>query len=286
LVSQHEAVGKRRDESTQVGGELKTVTSECREEKVKIGGTELVCLRGGKGPPLLILHEELGHPGWLNWHSALAREHELFIPLQPGFGKSDKLDWILNMRDLAGFYSRCVRTMNLVPVDVLGFSTGGWIAAEMAAQNAQQLRRMMLVAPAGVRPSDGEIFDMFAVTARTYLSATVLDPDTTPEFNKLYGGERTPEQFEAFEDARAETARLAWEPYLYDPSLTHLLEGVFGLPTLFLWGREDKVIPLNAGELYKAALNGSRLIVLDKCGHRPEIEKTDSFVDIARDFFA
>ncbi len=260
------------------------MASEWRQEKIHVAGADLQFVRGGKGRPLLVLHEELGHPGWLQWHSELARDRELIIPLQPGFYGTERIDWIANIRDLAGFYGRVVRELKLAPVDVIGFSTGGWIAAEMAAQNFAQFSRMARVAPAGVRPPSGEIMDIFTVTARAYLSSTVLDRDNTPELAKLYGGERTPEQFEAFEDARSEIARLAWEPYLFSPSLPKLLEGVAGLPTLIVWGRQDPVIPLSAGELYNKSIAGSRLAVLDRCGHRPEIEKPGEFVKLLRDF--
>ncbi len=262
------------------------MASEWRTEKIHVAGTDLTFIRGGSGRPLLVLHEELGHPGWLRWHSELARDRELLIPIQPGFSGTERIDWIANMRDLAGFYGRVAREMKLTPVDVIGFSTGGWIAAEMAAQNSQQFRKMVLVAPAGIRPPSGEIMDIFTVTARTYLASTVLDQNNTPEFSKLYGGERTPEQFEAFEDARSEIARLAWEPYFFSPSLPRLLEGVAGLPALIIWGRQDPVIPLSAGEAYNQSIAGSRLAVLDRCGHRPEIEKTDEFVRLLRDFLA
>jgi pimeloyl-ACP methyl ester carboxylesterase len=260
------------------------MASEWRQEQVKVAGENLQFIKGGKGKPLLVLHEELGHPGWLQWHTELARDRELLIPLQPGFYGTQRIDWIANMRDLAGFYGRVIRELKLTPVDVIGFSTGGWIAAEMAAQNSQQFSRMILVAPAGVRPPTGEIMDIFTVTARAYLASTVLDRDNTAELAKLYGGERTPEQFEAFEDARSEIARLAWEPYLFSPSLPKLLEGVAGLPALIIWGRQDPVIPLSAGEAYNKSIGGSKLALFDRCGHRPEIEKTGEFVKVVRDF--
>ena len=115
--------------------------------------------------------------------------------------------------------------MKLDPVDVIGFSAGGFIAAEMAAADPRIFSRMVLVAPMGIKPSEGEIKDIFPITIRTHLRATVADPAGTPEFAKLYGGEMTPAQFEAFEDARAETARIGWEPYMHDPALPHLLRG-------------------------------------------------------------
>ena len=80
--------------------------------------------------------------------------------------------------------------------------------------------------------------DIFPITMRTHLRATVADPHGTPEFLKLYGGEMTPEQFEAFEDARAESARIGWEPYMHNPALPYLLRGT-KTPTLLVWGTKD-----------------------------------------------
>ena len=71
---------------------------------------------------------------------------------------------------------------------------------------------------------------------------------------------------------------------MHNPSLPHLLRVIDSLPTLLIWGREDHVVPLSAGQAYNKAIAGSRLAILDRCGHRPEIEKTDEFVKLLRDF--
>jgi pimeloyl-ACP methyl ester carboxylesterase len=254
------------------------------EETVSVAGTELVFIRGGTGRPLLVLHEELGHPGWLKWHAALARDHTLLIPHQPGFGKSPKLDWTRSIRDVAAFYSRVLRERDLIPIDVIGFSLGGWIAAEMAANHAGQFRHMVLVGPAGIQPPRGEIKDLFIRTSRKFLDESVLNPSRTPEFASLYSGEETSEQFEAWEDARSETARLAWSPYLFNHSLPHLLEGVSGLPTLLIWGAQDEIVPLSASEVYKQSIPGAELSVFEQCGHHPEIEKSNEFIKTVQQF--
>jgi pimeloyl-ACP methyl ester carboxylesterase len=126
------------------------------------------------------------------------------------------------------------------------------------------------------------------VTARTSLNASVYDAEATPEFAKLYGGERTPEQFEAFEDARTENARLTWEPIMNNPALQHLLPGVSGLPTQIVWGREDAIVPVSAAEAYRKALSkaDAKLTIYDHCGHRPEIEKSAEFIKLVHDFLA
>ena len=127
----------------------------CTEGTVSVGAAGLAMIRGGSGRPLLVLHEELGHPGWLSWHTQLAEDHSIYIPIHPGFGQLPRVDWISGVRDLAGFYSRMLREMALGPVDVIGFSLGGWIAAEMAAANPGQFRRLVMVAPAGLKPPEG-----------------------------------------------------------------------------------------------------------------------------------
>jgi pimeloyl-ACP methyl ester carboxylesterase len=257
------------------------------EEVTQVAGTNLAFIKGGSGKPLLVLHEELGHPGWMSWHAELAKDHRLLIPIQPGLGKSPKIDWIRNIHELGLFYSWVMRDLSLAPIDVIGFSVGGWIAAEMAAANAKQFTKMVLVAPAGIKPPNGEIADVFSITARTSLNLSVYDHNV-PEFAKLYGGERTPEQFEAFEDARTENARLTWEPIMHNPTLPHLLEGVRGLPTQLVWGREDAVVPVAAAECYRQALKNTdvNVTIYDQCGHRPEIEKSADFINLVREFLA
>lgn len=285
-----------------------STTAKLREdstETVKIGEHELQLLRRGDGPPLLVLHEELGFPGWMGWNAELARERTQLLPMHPGFGRTPYLEWIRSVRDLGGFYARWLREQRLAPIDVLGFSFGGWIAAEMAASDPSLFRRMVLVAPFGIKPTPGElilpfdtrlgippeqktspeaIVDMFAVPALEYLQLTVNDPRATAEYETLFGGAPTPEQFEAFEDARAEAARLGWQPYMNNPSLPHLLEGVTNLPTLLIWGDSDRIVPLRAAERYQRAIQGSKLAIIENCGHRPEIEQPQRFLTELRNF--
>ena len=246
------------------------------DETVKVAETDLALIKGGSGKLLLIFHDELGYPGLMAWNAAFAESRTLLIPLQPGFGKTPRLDWIRTYRDLAGFYSQMVREMRLEPVDVIGFSAGGFIAAEMAAADPKIFAHMVLVAPMGIKPSEGEILDFFALTIRRHLRATIAEPDKAPEFAHIYGGEMTPAQFEAFEDARAETARIGWEPFMHNPSLPYLLRGL-ATPTLLVWGARDSVVPRGCIDEYCKAIPGAQRVEIAGVGHRPEIEDALSF---------
>jgi pimeloyl-ACP methyl ester carboxylesterase len=255
------------------------------EETVQAAGTAIAVIRGGAGKSLLILHDELGYPGWLSWNERLAEQRALVIPLQPGFGRTGPIDWIRSYRDLAGFYSQVIRELDAAPIDVIGFSAGGFIAAEMAAADPRIFSRMVLVAPMGIKPKDGEIMDIFALTVRNHLLATVADATNTSEFTKIYGAHMTPEQFEAFEDARSETARLGWEPFMHNPSLPYLLRGM-KIPTLLVWGTRDRIVPRGCIDGYRAAIKDARVALVQGVGHRPEIENPAEFDRLVREFLA
>ena len=245
---------------------------------IEAAGLKIELVKGGEGPPLLVLHDELGHPGWLQYHDALARQYTLHIPSHPGFGESDRPDWILGMRDMACWYLDALDDMGLQGVPVIGIGLGGWLAAEMATMCPQQFSRLVLVGAPGIKPPRGEIYDMFLVTARAYIAANYHDAENCPEYQELYGSDPTPEQAESWEVAREMASRLSWRPFMHSPSLPHLLRRLRGLPTLLAWGKQDAVVPLSAAEAYQASIPGAQLAVFDACGHHPEIEQAGAFV--------
>jgi pimeloyl-ACP methyl ester carboxylesterase len=265
---------------------MTTSSKTWTEAIVEAAGTRLQLVTGGTGEPLLILHGEMGHPGWLRFHEALAQQYALSIPSHPGFGRSARLDWIMTIRDLAGWYLDALDELGFQQVDVVGFSLGGWLAAEMAAMCPHPFRKLVLVDAPGIRPPSGAIYDIFLEVAKECLTAGFLDPAHAEEFQTVCPDQPAPEQVEAWEVAREEACRLSWKPYMHDPALPHLLHRVRGLPTLIVWGRQDAIVPLSVGEVYRQSIQGSRLAVLEGCGHYPEIEKADEFVRLVQAFLA
>ena len=256
------------------------------EGTTQVAGVALHIVKGGSGDPLLILHDEMGQTAPLRYAEKLAQDFTLHMPAHPGFGLTERLEWIMQVRDLAGWYLRALEELGLERVNVLGFSLGGWLAAEMACQSPQSFNKMVLVSPPGIKPPQGEILDMFLLVAKEYLESSFLDPNTTREFPSICPEEPSPEQVELWECARDEAARLCWRPYMYHPALPHLLGRLKDLSTLLVWGEQDAVIPISAGEAYQQAIQGARLEIMPGCGHHPELEKTEEFVGLVRNFFA
>lgn len=244
---------------------------------INVGDVPVSVVRQGSGAPLLVLHDELGYPGWMSWNAKLAEKRELVIPMQPAYGQTPKADWIRSYRDLAGFYARMVREQGWGKIDAIGFSAGGFALAEMLAAAPELFNKVVLVAPLGLRPLDGEIFDFLAVTIRTHVAATVSKIDA-PEFSQIYGGDMTPEQFELFEDARTEAARIGWEPFMFNDSLGHHLKGIGNVPVQLIWGTADLVAPHGEVAAYQAVVPNLSVVEITGAGHRPEIEDPDAFL--------
>ena len=159
---------------------MTTRSQTWKEEILEVAGTKLQMMKGGTGEPLLLLHGEMGHPGWLRYEEELSQHHTLYAPSHPGYGESERIDWIMTMRDLGGWYLRALEELGLGPINVVGFSIGGWLAAEMAAMCPHLFKKLVLVGAPGIRPPSGQVFDMFMSTAKEYMTLMLLDPGQRP----------------------------------------------------------------------------------------------------------
>src|SRR5204863_573010 len=108
---------------------------------------------------------------------------------------------------------------------------------------------------------------------------TVHAAKTIPEWDELFAPPPTPADLEIVERNREMPARLTWKPYIHTPRLGHLLPRVTN-PTLIIWRREDKIVPVTCGEQYRRQIPNATLSVLERCGHLPPIEQPDAFASL------
>ena len=255
------------------------------EEMIEAAGIQVQLRKGGKGEPLLVIPSELGVPGWLDTHQELAGHFTVYVPSLPGFGQSSRPDWIVNVRDMAAWVTWFVRDLGLPqPLNVIGFSMGGWIAAEIATMNSSIFKKMVLVSPAGLKPQQGETWDYFVNSGKEAFERAFHDSGQSPEYAQYYGKDWTPDEAEQVEINREMAARLLWKPYMKSHTLAALLGGV-DTETLLVWGRDDGIIPVSTCQLYQSAIKGAKTKILDNCGHMPEMEKPSEFTKTVLDFF-
>jgi pimeloyl-ACP methyl ester carboxylesterase len=254
-----------------------------REQTIRVGGIDVHAWVGGDGPPLLVLHGAGGNRGFTRWMRQVGERYTIWAPTHPGFGTSGDAEWMESIDDLARFHLWLIDAAGLRRPHVLGWSLGAWTAAEMATMSPGAMDRLVLVAPEGLKPEKGEILDIFYHSPAELRELNVHDPKTVPEWDELFGRPPTPAQIDVAERNREMSARLTWKPYMHNPRLAHFLPRVTN-PALIVWGREDRIVPVECAEQYRRALPDARVTVLERCGHLPPLEQPDVFARLVLDF--
>lgn len=249
---------------------------EVRE--ARFGSSTLRYRAKGDGPALLVLPHDNGYGPNGDFLDSLASSWRVYAPWLPGFhnGGPGAWDWIRDTTDLALVISSVIRDLGLVDVTVLGLGYGGWVAAEMACARPDAFRQLLLVAPAGIRPTAEPIYDQFLVGTGHYAERAFHDPE---KFRALYGDEIPFEQLESWETDREMLGRIGWKPYMYNPSLEHLLPAI-SVPVVLAHGDDDRIIPRECSERYAAALPNARLEKLENCGHAAEFEQPGQLISL------
>jgi len=252
----------------ETSGELLLRLRGVRSAYVQAGPYRLRYLESGNGPPLVVVHG-LGSNAMQEWGlrmAPLGRHYHVYAPDLPGFGRSERpagADYGIPMQveSLRAFFA----AVRLERARVAGISMGGWIVARLAAEHPELVERLVLVAAAGMRPTDEHPISVAALLPRDEdgvrrLAVTVRhDPPAMPSFL-----------------VRAILARRIGEEWIIRRTLESMggghdwLNGRLGgasMPTLVIWGQQDRLIPVAYAAPLQAELPHAELVVLEGCGH-------------------
>jgi pimeloyl-ACP methyl ester carboxylesterase len=125
----------------------------------------------------------------------------------------------------------------------------------------------------GLKPPQGDVLDQALLSYIDYVRAGFHDARA---FERIFGGVTT-DQLVEWDVCREMSFRIAWKPYMYSPTLPHLL-GAVRAPALVVWGDDDKIVPRSAGERYRDQLPEARLEIVPSCGHYVEMERPDALL--------
>jgi pimeloyl-ACP methyl ester carboxylesterase len=236
--------------------------------------------RAGRGATVLFLHGAGGVPQWLPFFDALAERYELLVPEHPGFGGSDDPRWIRSMPDLAMFYLDFVEAMGLDQVHLIGSSLGGWLAAEILIRDRARFRSLVQVAPAGIRIKGVPCGDNFIWGPEEAVRNLYHDQAFADHVLAL---QPTEEQMDLMLKNRFTVAKLGWQPRWFNPDLEKWLHRI-KLPSLIVWGNDDKIMPPANAALWQQRLPDARLVMLNACGHLPHIEQAPAVARHVHEF--
>jgi pimeloyl-ACP methyl ester carboxylesterase len=250
--------------------------------RIVVRDTPVDLLRDGHGPPLLFLHGAGGGGRWLTFQERLAERFDVLAPSHPGHAASPAAEWIEHISDLAFHYLDLLDTLGLERVHVVGASFGGWIAAEIATMAAHRLDSMTLIDPVGIKV-EGWIYPFLFGMELPQLVATVFHnpmaalalapPDMSIDTLAILYRQNTA------------LARVAWNPYLYNPLLRRRLARI-ATPTLLCWGAHDRLAPLVCAEAWRKEIPGAVLRVFAESGHVPHLEEPEAVAAAVIEFCA
>jgi pimeloyl-ACP methyl ester carboxylesterase len=246
-------------------------------ERLRVQGIELEVVRRSAGRPILALHGFDTIDPEAAFLELLGRHREIIAPSGPGFGNSPRPKDFDTIYDLVHLYLAALDALPSDKVTLIGFSFGGWLAAEVAAACSHRLDKLVLVDPVGIKVSDREtpdILDIFNKSPDEVRRCRWHDPDRfAPDFNEM-----SDEALVVHARNREALCLYAWHPYMYNPQLPRWL-GRIAVPTLLVWGASDRVVTPDYGRAYSRLIPNSRFTLIERAGHHPEIEQPEAFVE-------
>jgi len=242
---------------------------------IGLKGVGLPVIRKGSGPQILILHGGDGPVDGFPFADRLAEEYEIIQPIHPGFAGTPIPEHFDNLQDLIFLYLDLIDHLDLRDTILMGFSMGGWAAAEIAAINTQRFSKLVLVDSVGIKPGgpfDRDIADVFAISPSEHARISWHDLSKAPDPNTM-----TDDELQIFASNRIAHGLYTWEPYMHNPKLPYRLHRI-NIPTLLIWGEGDGIVPPSYGEAFRDLIPGATMVVIPEACHSPHIEQPEAFV--------
>jgi pimeloyl-ACP methyl ester carboxylesterase len=268
--------------------------------QIDVVGARTNYVEMGEGPPLLLVHGLSGC--WQNWLENIphfARTHRVVALDLPGFGSSPMPPWELTIPAYGRFVRDFCERAGIGRCSIVGNSMGGFIVTEVAITEPERVDDLTLVSAAGItwaraRREPAEMAARVGRAAAPLMLRFELSAIRRPRFRRqAFAG--------VFHDPNALRRELLWEnvvPAFQSPGyfdamrnlvgydIRHRLEEI-GVPTLVVWGRNDRVVPVPAALSYRERIgDNAQLVIFDECGHVPQMERPVRFNRLLEAFLA
>ncbi|MGZ4554358.1 MAG: 4,5:9,10-diseco-3-hydroxy-5,9,17-trioxoandrosta-1(10),2-diene-4-oate hydrolase [Mycobacteriaceae bacterium] len=257
----------------------------------------------GNGPTVVLLHG--GGPGASSWSNfgrniaVLAESFHVIAVDQPGFGRSDKLEshpqyFTHSSSALNDLFTK----LGIERAHLVGNSLGGGTAVRFALNYPERAGRLVLMGPGGLSinlfapdPTEG-VSKLGTFSAppgpskdklEAFLRIMVYDQSLiTPELlEERYAIASTPESLTAMKAMGRSFAGADYEDGMLWRDAYKLRQRV-----LLIWGREDRVNPLDGALLALKTIPRAELHVFGRCGHWAQLEKFDEFNKLTTEFLS
>lgn len=233
---------------------------ELSRREVRVGGYPAHYEVAGEGEPVVLVHGLSGSTRWWSRNvGALSEHYRVHLLNLPGFGAVRRARPRFVLAEAPSWLLAWMEAVGLERAHLVGHSMGGYLCLRLAASRPELVRKLVLVDPAGVPPGRA----MLGHLAPLLLAARHGAPSFLPVLvrDALHAGPFT--LLRAARDLLAEDVR---------EDLRRVQA-----PTLLVWGEKDVLIPPSVGDLMRAEIPGSRLLVIEGAGHNPMFDRPAEF---------
>ncbi|MDI2029724.1 alpha/beta fold hydrolase [Saccharopolyspora sp. TS4A08] len=257
-----------------------------------VGNESTVVMLHGGGP---------GASAWSNFSrnvEAFAEEFHVIAVDQPGFGKSSKpTEHGQYFTHSAGALKELFDVLGVAKAHLLGNSLGGGTAVRFALDHPDRAGRLVLMGPGGLSvnvfapdPTEGvQKLGLFGAPPgpskeklEAFLRTMVHDQSLITEelLEERFAAASAPESLAAMKAMGRSFA----QPETYEEGLLWREAYKLRQRVLLIWGREDRVNPLDGALLALKLIPRAQLHVFGRCGHWAQLEKFEEFNKLTRDF--
>src|SRR4051794_9188020 len=248
-------------------------------KEVLVFGQKIQYVEAGAGPTVILLHGLGGSSQvWQFSIPALAEKYHVVVPDQIGFGKSDKPFVNYRIRTYVDFLDQFCKQLKIERATLVGNSMGGWIAAMFTASFPDRVDKLVLVDAAGYAPpKDFDMRSLFGLNPTTRAGMKLLVGRVF--YNKAFQTDAAIEQAMAVRLAAGDgyTINSITESIIRGEDFLDDVVKTIKRPTLIVWGRQDGLVSLADGERFNKDIAGSKMVVIEHCGHVPNAEKAGEF---------
>jgi pimeloyl-ACP methyl ester carboxylesterase len=245
-------------------------------ETLTVDGVKTVVYTAGSGEPLVFFHGA-GTIDGFDFAEPWTDKFKVIVPYHPGYGESGDDSTFTSLHDYVMHYLELFDMLKLDRFNLVGLSLGGYLAAKFASEHGHRVKKLALIAPAGIADPKHPMLDVIAMPGDQMPGLLVSNFDVLKK--------RLPEKIdldfvgERYREAST-TARLLWE-HPTDPKFMRHLHRIT-MPTMIVWGDEDKIIPVQQIETWRKFIPNADIKVFKGAGHLVHIEKPEAVEVLAR----
>jgi len=274
---------------------------DCEVKYLDLHGDRVAYREAGTGDALLLIHGMAGSSAtWRGVLPLLAKRYRVVAPDLLGHGLSAKPRGDYSLGAFAAWLRDLLDELGINRATVVGQSLGGGVAMQFTYQHREYCDRLVLISSGGLGP-DLSVILRLASMPGAELVLPVIAPQPLVWIGNRLGswltsaGMHSPQAgemwnaYSSMSDGQTRQAFLRTLRSVVDHrgqavSATNKLHLSSGLPTLLIWGDQDRIIPVSHGYATHDAVPGSRLEVLSGVGHFPHVESPTAVVQILSDF--